>query len=65
MAEVVNLRTARKQRERAEARRRVAVRTGDEAERARAEAALERRRIDGHRRDEGGLSDGRSPDDEG
>jgi hypothetical protein len=57
MAKVVNLRTARKQRTRAEARRR-----GDEAagrpgvaadsERQRAVAELERRRLDGHRRDE-------------
>lgn len=50
MADVVNLRIARKQRERAEARRKVAVRTGDETERAKAEAALDRHRLDGHRR---------------
>lgn len=49
---MVNLRTVRKQRQRAEARRQVAVRTGDEGERAKADAALERRRLDAHRRDE-------------
>jgi hypothetical protein len=58
MAKVVNLRTARKQRARDEDRRkgdRAAARTGGtaaEAERTRAEAALERRRLDAHRRDE-------------
>lgn len=59
MADVVNLRTARKQRERAEARRRVAVRSdgGAEVERAKAEAARERRQLDGHRRDEDAPSD--------
>lgn len=51
MADVVNLRTARKQRARAEARRRVAVKAGDEAERAKAATALERRRLEGHRLD--------------
>ena len=50
MGEVVNLRTVRKQRGRAEARRREAAkRDGDaaEAERLRREAELERRRLDG------------------
>lgn len=47
MADLINLRTARKQRLRAEARRQVAVRSGDEGERARAEAALDRKRLDG------------------
>lgn len=56
MGSVVNLRTARKQRGRAEERERTATATrtapaGAEAERVRAEAALERRRLDGHRRD--------------
>ena len=52
--ELVNLRTVRKQRARDAARREAA--RGDaasaEAERARAEAELERRRLEGHRRDE-------------
>jgi hypothetical protein len=65
MADVVNLRTARKQRERAEARRKVAVRTGDETERAKAEAALDRRRFDGHRRDGDTGSGGDEPRDGG
>lgn len=54
MADVVNLRTVRKQRERAEARRRSGIATGGasaEAERLKAEAELEQRRLDGHRRD--------------
>jgi Domain of unknown function (DUF4169) len=57
MAEVVNLRTARKQHKRAADRRRgddSSARTGADAadsERLRAEAELERRRLDGHRRD--------------
>ena len=54
MAEVVNLRTVRKQRDRAEARRRTGVATGGtsaEAERLKAEAELQLRRLDGHRRD--------------
>jgi Domain of unknown function (DUF4169) len=55
MAEVVNLRTVRKQRARAEGRRRgdaAAAKTGPvaaEAERVRAEAARERAEHDGHR----------------
>jgi hypothetical protein len=51
---LVNLRTARKQRAREDARRRTAG--GDaasaEAERARAEAERERQRHEGHRRDD-------------
>lgn len=53
MAEVVNLRTARKQKKRGEARRKLAAAApgveAAEAERARAAAALERRKLDGHR----------------
>jgi hypothetical protein len=53
MPEVVNLRTARKQRKRAEKRRNVASAAprveAAEAERARAAAALERRKLEGHR----------------
>jgi hypothetical protein len=53
VAEVVNLRTARKQRKRAEERRKVAAAApgvaAAEAERARVAAALERRKLDGHR----------------
>jgi hypothetical protein len=54
MGDVVNLRTVRKQRGRAEARRRATKRDGDaaEAERLRREAELERRRLDAHRRDD-------------
>lgn len=58
MAKVVNLRTVRKQRGRADDRRRAerdTARTAAdpaEVERLRAEAELERRRLDGHRRDE-------------
>ena len=54
MGKVVNLRTARKQRGRAEARRRAAEAAGRsaadaaEAERLRASAELERRRLEGH-----------------
>lgn len=65
MAEIVNLRRARKQRERADARARTAVRTGGaagEAERVRADAELARRRHEGHRRDE---DDGTPPADGG
>lgn len=56
MADVVNLRTVRKQRKRAEARRDATTPTVEKAEleRVRAEAALERRRLDGLRRDEDG-----------
>jgi hypothetical protein len=58
MARIVNLRTARKQRTRAGDRQRVERETARaaadpvEAERLRAEAELERRRLDGHRRDD-------------
>ena len=54
MAEVVNLRRVKKQRARDVARREAARGDGvsAEAERARAEAELERRRLEGHRRDE-------------
>jgi hypothetical protein len=58
MAELVNLRTVRKQRARDAARRQAdaaAGRTGAgaaEAERVRALDELERRRLDGHRLDE-------------
>ena len=54
MAKVVNLRTVRKQRSR-DARRQEAAGTtpeAAEAERARAAAEVERRRLDGHRREE-------------
>jgi hypothetical protein len=54
MADLVNLRTVKKQRAR-DAARREAVPGGPaaaEAERARAEAELERRRLEAHRRDE-------------
>ncbi len=60
MGETINLRTARKQRLRAEARAATDAATnrtapsGAEADRARAEAALERRRLDAHRRDRDG-----------
>jgi hypothetical protein len=56
MGDVVNLRTIRRQRRRAEARARggeAAARSGErpaEAAQREAEAALERRRLDGHRR---------------
>ena len=56
MGETVNLRTARKQRRRAEARARgdaAAARTSvtaAETERARADTALERHRLEAHRR---------------
>jgi hypothetical protein len=55
VAKVINLRTARKQRGRAEQRRRVEQETAadpGELDRARAEAELERRRLEGHRLDE-------------
>jgi hypothetical protein len=58
MAKVINLRTLRKQRARTDDRRRAERETSRaaadpaEAERLRAEAELERRRLDGHRRDE-------------
>jgi hypothetical protein len=45
------LRPARKQRPRAAERRAVRATDGAEAERARAAAELERRRVDGHRLD--------------
>jgi len=52
MGKVVNLRTLRKQRARADQRRQVAAVDADaaEAERRRAEAELELRRLEGHRR---------------
>jgi hypothetical protein len=53
MAEVVNLRTARKQRKRAEKRHKAPPAApgvaAAEAERARAVAVLERRKLEGHR----------------
>jgi hypothetical protein len=58
MAKLVNLRTVRRQRARAEDRARgdaAAARTGGaaaEAEHERAQAELERRRLEGHRRDD-------------
>ena len=58
MAEVVNLRTVRKQRRRAEGRAKgteAAARSGEsaaEGARRRGEAAHARRRLDGHRLDE-------------
>lgn len=57
MANPINLRTVRKQRQRAEARARgdaAAARTSvpaAEAQRARADAVLEQRRLEAHRRD--------------
>lgn len=53
MGDVVNLRLARKQRERAAARRRTDAATATpppDAERLKAEAELEQRRLEGHRR---------------
>ena len=54
MAKVVNLRTVRKQRARDDARRETAKvdAVSAEAERQRAVAGLERRRLDAHRRDD-------------
>jgi hypothetical protein len=53
MAEIVNLRTARKQRKRAAARRKTPTAApgvdAAEAERARAAAELERRKLEAHR----------------
>jgi hypothetical protein len=65
MAEVVNLRIARKQRARDAARRRVVAPAVDaaETERAKAVAALERRRLESHRRtDDGAGEDGAAGD---
>ncbi|SFI69417.1 DUF4169 family protein [Albimonas pacifica] len=71
MAEIINLRRARKQRGR-DARRKAgdenAARHGrSAAERAReaAEATLARRRLDGHRRDETGETGGEAEEDAG